>query len=76
MTGLHENPSGCGASVDSAWGEFPTKKKKKKKRTDIEPYEEPPTAKQDTSDTQPSGPGSVKDGGHQFEMKMGDLIGM
>ena len=45
--------------------------------TDSESAEEPPSAtQQHTTDNQPKGPGSVKDGGHQFEMKMAGLIGL
>jgi hypothetical protein len=34
-----------------------------RKETDSESDEEPPTAKEQPTDTQPKGPGSVKDGG-------------
>jgi hypothetical protein len=45
--------------------------------TDSELAEEPPTAKRQLKTyIQPRGYGSVKDGGHQFEMKMAALIGL
>jgi U3 small nucleolar RNA-associated protein 14 len=47
-----------------------------RKETNNEWDEEPPTAKEQPTDTQPKGPGSVKDGGHQFQMKMAALIGL
>jgi hypothetical protein len=40
------------------------------------PDETPTAQTQHTTDTQSSGPGSVKDGGHQFEMKMAAVIGL
>ena len=46
-----------------------------RRKTDSESAEEPPPAKH-TPDTQSNRTGSVKDGGHQFEMKMAALIGL
>ena len=51
--------------ADTCWG----------RETGTESAEEPPPAEH-TPDTQSNRTGSVKDGGHEFEMKMSALIGL